>query len=519
MIAFISNLVIRLFGSVYVLYAAVFLSIAYYFSTYTHDKWRKLNVPHIPPLPLFGNSMKMILTLEHPIDFYSGVYNRFPGKKFCGLYQMTTPFLMIRDPELINAIMVKDFSFFTDHGVDTDPSTNILANSLFMLNGDRWRTMRQKLSPGFTSGKLKCMHEQIKGCVDQLMNVIDGKLQTCDHFELREMVNNFSTDVIGASAFGLKLDTIKNGNTEFRKYSKKIFQANLKQLFIQALLLFWPKLVFTLKLKQIPEDASEFYKSMFREVLEYREQNNIIRNDFTQTLIQARKDLVSNNNGDESKSENKWTEMDIIGNAILLFVAGSETVSTLICFCLYELALNKDIQDRLREEIVTTKAKHGGQLSYDFLNDLHYINMVLEEVSRLYSITLIIFRQATKNYKVPGQSLVIEKGQRIVIPIYAIHNDPKYYPNPDTFDPERFSAEEKSKRPNGSYIPFGDGPRLCIGKRLAELEIKFILTEILLKYEVLPCEKTEIPINIRGSGSLVNPKNGVWLSFKPIVTI
>ncbi|XP_060854428.1 probable cytochrome P450 6a14 [Rhopalosiphum padi] len=517
MITFISSLIIGLFGSVYVLYATVFLSIAYYFSTCTHDKWRKLNVPYTPPLPLFGNSMKMILTLEHPIDFFGGIYDRFSGEKFCGFYQMTTPFLMIRDPELINSIMVKDFSYFTDHGVETDPSINILANSLFLLNGDRWRTMRQKLSPGFTSGKLKDTHEQIKGCIDQLMNAIEDKLKTCDHFELREIVANFATDVIGASAFGLKLDTIKNGNSDFRKFGKKVFQANLKQLFLQALVMLWPKLVLTLKLQQFPEDASEFYVSMFREVLEYRSRNNIIRNDVTQTLIKARKDLVLDNDGDDSTSKNKWTEMDIIGNAILMFVAGSETVSTLICFCLYELALNRNVQDRLREEIVMTKAKHGGQLNSDFLTDLRYINMVIEEVSRIYSITLIILRQATKNYKVPGQSLVIEKGQKIVIPIRALHHDPKYYPNPDTFNPERFSAEEKSKRPNGTFIPFGDGPRLCIGKRLAELEIKFVLTEILLKYEVLPCEKTEIPINIRGPGNIINPKNGIWLNFKPIV--
>nr|WOV89612.1 cytochrome P450 CYP6CY104 [Rhopalosiphum padi] len=365
MITFISNLIIGLFGSVYVLYATVFLSITYYFSTCTHDKWRKLNVPYTPPLPLFGNSVKMMLTLEHPIDFFGGIYDRFSGEKLCGFYQMTTPFL-IRDPELINSIMVKDFSYFTDHGIETNPSINILATSLFSLNGNRWRTMRQKLSPGFTSGKLKDTHTQIKGCIDQLMNAIEDKLKT-------------------SSVFGLKLDTIKNGNSDFRKFGRKIFQANLKQIFIQALVMLWPKLVLALKLQQFPEDASEFYVSVFREVLEYRSRNKIVRNDVTQTLIKARNDLVLDKDGDVSTSENKWTEMDIIWNAILMFVAGSETVSTLICFCLYELALNRDVQDRLREEIVTTKAKHGGQLNSDFLTDLRYINMVIEDTKYFFN--------------------------------------------------------------------------------------------------------------------------------------
>lgn len=85
----------------------------------------------------------------------------------------------------------------------------------------------------------------------------------------------------------------------------------------------------------------------------------------------------------------------------------------------------------------------------------------------MYPVTLLLMRQATNNYQVPGQSLVIEKGQKIVIPVNSIHHDPKYYPDPDIFDPERFSTEEKSKRLNGTYIPFGDGPRLCIGTLLS----------------------------------------------------
>lgn len=88
---------------------------------------------------------------------------------------------------------------------------------------------------------------------------------------------------------------------------------------------------------------------------------------------------------------------------------------------------------------------------------------IILETHRKYTIITALLRGATQDYDVPGESLTIEKGQKILIPIYSIHHDPKYYPNPDTFDPERFTAEEKSKRPNGTFLPFGDGPRHCIG--------------------------------------------------------
>lgn len=81
----------------------------------------------------------------------------------------------------------------------------------------------------------------------------------------------------------------------------------------------------------------------------------------------------------------------------------------------------------------------------------------------MYSLVLGISREATKRYHVPGESLVIEKNQKIMIPMYSIHHDSKYYPNPDNFDPERFTREEKEKRPHGTFLPFGDGPRLCLG--------------------------------------------------------
>lgn len=73
-------------------------------------------------------------------------------------------------------------------------------------------------------------------------------------------------------------------------------------------------------------------------------------------------------------------------------------------------------------------------------------------------------REATQDYNIPDESLIIKKGQKILIPTCSLHHDPKYYPKPHIFDPERFNAEEKSKRPNGTYLPFGDGPRHCIGK-------------------------------------------------------
>ncbi|CAI6365721.1 unnamed protein product [Macrosiphum euphorbiae] len=486
----------------------------YYYSTWTYGKWRKLNIPFVPPVPLFGNTFRMMLNLEHPTDTFERLYYRFPDVKLFGFYQMRVPMLLVRDPELIHTILVKEFSHFTDHGFVLEPSTSVVANSLFFANGRKWKTLRRKLSPGFTSGKLKDAYGQIEECGDEMVNSIVKTLGKTDRLDVKTITACFSTDVIGTCAFGMKLDTIKNDDSDFRRYVKILFKTTWRQVVVMLLTMICPRVIRLLKIPMFSPEATNFFSKVFADVIKYREDHDVVRNDITQTLIQARKELVLQ---EISTTEDKFTDGDIIGNAILLFTAGSETVSSMLSFCLYELALNTEIQNKLRSEVCSTKSKHGGQLNNDYLVDLRYTDMVLEETARKYSIAFSIMRVATKTYTLPDESFVIEKGQKLIIPMFSIHRDPKYYPDPLRFDPERFSREQKSQRPNGTYMPFGVGPRVCIGKRFAESEMKLVLSNVLSKFEVLPCEQTEIPINIKCGPGLISPKNGVVLKFRPIV--
>ncbi|XP_025417274.1 probable cytochrome P450 6a13 isoform X2 [Sipha flava] len=432
------------------------------------------------------------MKLEHQVDTFDRIYKQFPDEKYCGLYKMKTPYLMIRDPELINKIIVKDFSYFTDRGFDgvyTDPAINVMANSLLFLKGQKWRMMRQKLKSGFTPNKIISMHDKINECAEHLMKNIDEKLKHTDQIQVKQAMGNYSTDVIGTCVFGLKLDTIKNDNSEFRKHAKKIFhQSRFKLFLIQILQTISLKLVKSLKLQLFPRDSTTFFYSVFKSVINHREENNVVKNDLTQILVEAKKELLFNDN---LTDKNKFMESDII-------------------------ALNKHVQDKLRKEINTNIEKHGAQLNNNFIMDLHYANMVLNETARMYSITCVLLREATKMYNVPDEPIIIEKGQKIIIPLYNIHNDPKYYPDPQIFNPERFSTEQNFKRMNGTFIPFGDGPRMCLGKRLAEIEMLLILSKVLTKYEILPCEKTEIPLDIKNGSGFISSKNEIWLNFKLI---
>lgn len=123
-------------------------------------------MPHLPPMPLFENTFKMLTRLKHKIETLNRIYQKFSKiiqkLKICGFYRMKTPFLMIHNPELINKILISDFTHFTDHGFYMDTKLNIFGRGLFFLNSQKWKIMRHKLSPGFTSGKIKGTYDQIK---------------------------------------------------------------------------------------------------------------------------------------------------------------------------------------------------------------------------------------------------------------------------------------------------------------------------------------------------------------------
>lgn len=270
---------------------------AYYFCVSTFGKWERLNVPYARPVPLFGNFLYVAMGLVHPVDFYKSVYAELAGRKYGGLFQMRTPYLMIRDPELVTNVLIKDFSHFPDRGIYSDLSINPLSDNLFFMENPRWKVMRNKLSPAFTSGKLKLMYDQIKLCSDELMKDIQKNLARTDNVvEVKELIAKYSTDVIGTCAYGLKLNSVGDEESAFRKYGKSLFMPSLRVLLREMCLLIAPALLKIVRLKDFPSDAVEFFHSAFHDTITYREKNNVVRNDFVQVLMQARTDLVLNKN-------------------------------------------------------------------------------------------------------------------------------------------------------------------------------------------------------------------------------
>lgn len=156
-------------------------------------------------------------------------------------------------------------------------------------------------------------------------------------------------------------------------------------------------------------------------------------------------------------------------------------------YCLYELAKNKKIQQKVQREIDQVLDATGLQsLTYDTLNDMKYLECCIDETLRKYPIAPVLFRECTKDYKVRGSDLIIPKGTSIFFPLMGFQRDPKIYENPLLFKPERFlsSSNGEGKASGCFYLPFGDGPRNCIGTRLGKLTAKLGLATVLSKFTI-----------------------------------
>jgi len=194
-------------------------------------------------------------------------------------------------------------------------------------------------------------------------------------------------------------------------------------------------------------------------------------------------------------------------NLFLFFLAGHETSATALTWALYEMAKNPEVQKKAREEVITIVGKNKTP-SWDDLNKLEYIHMILKETLRLWDPVIAISRSTDKqvtigNYKIPKDTLVM-------LSLYSIHHHPDIWPEPYKFDPERFTQDNSQNRHPYAWLPFSAGPRSCLGNKFSLLEMKLTLALILQKFqfELDPTYKLEIDRNIT-----IRPKESLRLIF------
>lgn len=343
-----------------------------------YNYWSERNVLCEKPLYFLGN-MKGIGRLYNFRDIDERIYKKFKGKApFVGFYSFLNRSAFVMDLELIKRIMVKDFSSFADRGLFHNVRDDPLTGNLLFLDGEQWRTLRHTMSPVFTTGKIRYMFPTMVEVSDRIVEAVVNMLQQNNsNIEVKDLCARYTTDVIGTCAFGIECNSLKDPSAEFRQMGKDIFEKPRHSLLVQAFMFSDPITARRLRLKNFTDDSAEFFMNAVRQNVEYREKNNIKRNDFMDMLIElkAQKDRQSDEINDGLSSG--LTLEQVAAQALVFFLAGFDTTSTTMSFCLYELAMNPEIQTKLRNEINTVLEKHSGKLTYESIKEMQFLEMVI----------------------------------------------------------------------------------------------------------------------------------------------
>lgn len=517
------------------------VGLVYYLIKKRYSYWKRINIPYIEPKFPFGNIQGLSRSI-HISKLFQNHYDQLKGKGlFGGTFFFLNPTVLATDLDFIKTVLIKDFNYFVSRGIYYNEKDDPLSGHLFSLDGDKWKRMRSKLTSTFTSGRMKYMFPTVLSVADELKVSIDSLINSNKvDIEIKDILARFTTDIIGTCAFGIECNSLKNPESMFRKFGQKHFEkprnSLLKILFMNG----FRELARKLKMKMIADDVSEFFLNSLRNTVRYREENNVQRKDFLNLLMQLQKYGKLEGNEDEDGdflNTGRLTFNELAAQSFLFFLAGFETSSTTMLFCLFELSVNPEIQRKARKEVMEVLSKHKGEFTYEAMSEMYYLEYCIQgnyniheqsdyiiefkiifypEALRKYPPLSFLLRVCVKDYTVPNTEIIIPKGMTINIPIYGIHHDEKIFPNPEVYDPDRFSPDESKKRHPLAFIPFGDGPRNCIGLRFGLMQTRVGLATMLKNYEFSPCPKTSNPLTLSYEPLILTPEGGLWLSIKKI---
>lgn len=290
-----------------------------------------------------------------------------------------------------------------------------LSGHLFNLEGRKWKGLRSKLTPAFSSGKLKRMFYLLVECSEELQRLIDVSCNTDRNtIEVRELAAKFIIDVIGSCAFGIQINALTDEESEFHRAAKRLSKPSYKTTLWRMLRTSMPKLYKLLGVQVIDPSVTRFFKNVVSQMIDQREKNGTRRHDFMDLLVELKnKGVLENESGAQicnnedaqaakeigkvireksrsrthsfflfSKMLKKFIFIELDENAIaaqafVFFAAGYETSSNTIAFCLHELALNQEIQERTRREIRNAIEARDNKLTYDAVQEMKYLDMVI----------------------------------------------------------------------------------------------------------------------------------------------
>ncbi|XP_073950244.1 probable cytochrome P450 6a13 [Choristoneura fumiferana] len=456
----------------------------YYFKVIRFVYWNKRNVHTASGCHWFFGHYKQILFKEkHIRTVAQKMYNEFPDSPVVGYFRLQTPGLLIRHPEVMKTILVSKFSNFGINGFFIDKKYDFLAGSNpFFVKDEEWKAVRAHATAVVTQAKLRGYLPRMRTVGAEMAKYAAARCAGgLKELDVKHLATMFTTDVLGFAICGVANNTFEEPDSLFARITREVsFATSVMDNLKDALQTAWPALSCIFQMRFATKKSEEQLVYVTRRVIEERESSGYRRDDLYQVAMSLR----------ETDTEGVFTDEYISSLVYTVMLDQYETSSNVIVNTLLALAWHPEVQDRLRKEILQFKSNNKGDYTSDDINNLKYLDMVLAESLRVFSPVPVLSRECTNDCYIPVPTLKnplkLTKGTPIMIPVQSMHMDPKYYPDPEKFDPERFTEEQAQNRPKYTYMPFGEGPKQCLAPRLGALQVKVAVMSIVEHFRLRP---------------------------------
>lgn len=418
------------------------------------------NKKEIPEVGLMTMLMNYAHINENLVSYFQELLEENDG-----LVKVKLPYsLVLTDRvDIIKHVLQKNQKNYIKTKLVRETVRKQIGHGLFTSNGAYWLKQRRAIQPGFHRKRLegiaRIMVEEINLYMD---NILDKYVETQEEVDLVDEMIKLAFKVITKSLFGQdfeddKLDLIG----ESVEFGHHYVMDKTRKPYLK----FWYHLNGThAKNERLKKTRDEIILGFIEE----RRRSGEKVDDLLDMLLETR-----------YKDGSSMTDQQLLDETIVLFVAGHETSAITMAWAWYLLGINPAIEQKVLDSVEENLGNRDP--TFADAKNLSYALQVLQETMRLYPAVWFIDREPLEDDNING--IIIKKGEDIGASVHSLHRNPKYWDNPNHFDPERFSAENKKNHVPFSYLPFGGGPRLCIGKNFAQMEMQFILAMLLRRYK------------------------------------
>jgi cytochrome P450 len=423
---------------------------------------------------------------RNPVQVLSK-YTELRGETFQFHFGGVREAIVTTDPAVIQHVLKTNAENYHKSEIQVKRMGHFLGKGLLTTEGEAWRTQRRLIQKGFDRKQLEVLSSTMQESLTESVRSFDQQIRT-GPIDIYPQLMKITFEMVGKSLFGARL---KEKDIDLISWTISTVQEFMVRQTIQPYLNPWFGVSGELRRH---EEMRVRADTILLEYIQTRRKEPA-GHDLLQILMDAR----------YSDGQGMSDEL-VLSESMQLLVAGHETSSNALSWLLYLLSSRPDCIERLRHEFDSVLGERF--LSYSDVSKFEFATQVIQEALRLYPPFWMVDRIALSDDRVGD--LVIPRGSTVVVFIYGVHHAPRYWENPESFDPERFTrANEKLHKPF-AYLPFGAGPRGCIGGNYAMLQILMILNVLLRKYDFKlgPGQAIEARPMV-----ILRPKHGIRMVF------